>query len=115
MMSDKYPLTEKKVELRNQGKLARWQFTLSGWIRLILVDSNEMEQQVLDRMWEDRDYDKRIRDQYEAWMAEEPDPFIQPKKIDTEKVEDKIRKQHAKSFRDKGWKGSQRGKRKPKC
>jgi hypothetical protein len=121
-MSDKYPLTEKKVELQ-KPTLARWQYTLSGWLRLIRTpcseEGTEMEIQITSRMFEDKEFDRKIRDEFEAWLAEEPQ---EPLNIDPdnefcslEGVEDKMRRQHAKSFRDKGWKGSQRGKRKPKC
>jgi hypothetical protein len=75
-MSKKYPLSEKPVELREPTH-KRWQYTLSGWITLIRTQATDegqaMEVQIRNRMWEDREYDKRIRKEYNDWLAKELD------------------------------------------
>lgn len=110
-MAEKYPLTEKKVELR-KPTYERWQYTLSGWLFMIRTplteEGKEMEAQICSRMWEDPEFDKRIRDEYAAWQAEEPETDWRMQGVEEE--EDDIRIGHNKSIRTKGWKGSQRGK-----
>ena len=90
-MAEKYPLTEKPFELKKPA-YARWQYTLSGWIRMIRTDDTQegsaMERQILDRMWEDREFDKKIHAQCEAWQTEEPS---------AEEIEDEIRRTSRKS------------------
>lgn len=119
-MAEKYPLTEQEHPLK-ETDLPRCRYTLSGWIRLIKVNSNEEENQLLDRMWEDKEYDSKIREEYKAWQEEEPqtDWRMQPVEIDpdnkfcsTEEYEDRLRVGQRKSIRSKGWKGHQRGKQK---
>lgn len=126
VMAEKYLLTEKKVELR-EPSYKRWQYTLSGWIRLIRTDSSdegqEMERQILARMWEDYEFNKKIRAEFEAWLAEEPEEPYEPEVEEAagiiqnqdwttwEADEDEIRTRHNKSIRNQGkYKG--RGKEK---
>jgi hypothetical protein len=75
-MAEKYPLTEKPFELKKPA-YARWQYTLSGWIRMIRTDDTqegqEMERQILSRMWEDKEFDRKIRKQCEDWTNEDPE------------------------------------------
>jgi hypothetical protein len=117
-MAEKYPLTEKKVTLR-EPTYKRWQYTLSGWIRLIRTDSSEegaaMERQICDRMWEDQEFNDKIRAEFEVWLAQGPDmpmPPIKAKRDEwAEMSEDKLRRLMRKSVRQQGkYKG--RGKEK---
>ena len=122
-----YPLTEKEFPLA-KPKFLRRQYTLSGWVRLIkcgLDENNEREKQILGRMWEDKNYDAKIRKEFDEWIAQEPAICISPwytiGKLATpveaardewaEMSEDKLRKLHNKAIRQQGkYKG--RGKEK---
>lgn len=115
-ITEKYPLTEKKVILQ-EPQYKRWQYTLSGWIRLIRTDSTEegkaMERQIQDRMWEDKEFDARIRQEFEDWLAkgEEMSPIKAARDEWAEMSEDKLRRLMRKSVRQQGkYKG--RGKEK---
>jgi|GEM_PF-3846910 hypothetical protein len=90
-MAEKYPLTEKPFVLKKPA-YARWQYTLSGWIRLIRTDDTDerqqMERQILDRMFEDKEFDRKIRKECEDWLAAAPEETW-------EKTEEKrIKKKH---------------------
>jgi len=117
----KYPLTEQENPLQSP-QCKRWQYTLSGWIRLIKCgpDGAELERQIQDRMWEDSEYSTKIRAEFEKWLAEgekfneELDDWERASIEDwikTEEEEDNIRKSKRKSIRE-GGKYKSRGKEK---
>ena len=108
-MAEKYPLTEKQVKLQKQQN-KRWEYTLSGWIRLIRTDhteeGREMERQIQNRMWEDPEFDRKIRDEFDVWLAEEP-------LLKLEELEDELRLSKRKSVRYGGhFKGRGHGEKK---
>ena len=98
-MAEKYPLTEKKVTLR-EPSYERWQYTLSGWIRLIRTTSDEegqaMERQICERMWEDLEFNNKIRVEFEEWLAQGPD---MPSPEEFEEQEDELRRKKRSSYR----------------
>lgn len=61
-----------------------------------------MERQILNRMWEDREFDVKIRDEFEKWLSEGEK---------WEEEEDDIRKSKRKTIRNQG-KYKSRGKEK---
>jgi hypothetical protein len=99
-MAEKYPLTEKKVTLR-EPTYQRWQYTLSGWIQLIRTTSDEegqeMERQICDRMWNDLEFNNKIRAEFEEWLAQGPDMPLP--KDNSEEIEDKLRKSKRRAYR----------------
>lgn len=108
--AEKYPLTEEEHPLQSP-QCKRWQYTLSGWIRLIKCGpyDAELERQIQDRMWEDSEYSIKIRTEFEEWLEED-------KKLEGdfnvtmwEEKEDNIRKLKRKTIR-KGGKYKERGK-----
>lgn len=94
-MAEKYPLTEKHFELR-KPTVKRWQYTLSGWLTLIRTDATaegqEMEKQIHNRMWEDSEFENKIRKEYNDWLIAELEESW-------EKYEDDLRLNERKSVR----------------
>jgi hypothetical protein len=106
-MTEKYPLTEKKIPLR-EPTYERWQYTLSGWLFLIKTQATEegaeMERQICDRMWEDLEFNKKIRAEFEEWLAQGKQmPPVKAKRDEwAEMTEDKLRKSMRKAIRNQG-------------
>lgn len=98
-MTEKYPLTEKKFPYR-EPTYERWQYTLSGWLFLIKTppteEGKEAERQICDRMWEDLEFNNKIRAEFEEWLAKGPD---MPSPEEFEEKEDELRRNKRGSYR----------------
>lgn len=106
--AEKYPLTEQEHPLQSP-QYKRWQYTLSGWIRLIKCGPNdaELECQIQDRMWEDSEYVNGVRKEFETWLSEGEK---------WEEEEDDIRKSKCKSTHYSGkYKGRHHGSKQKEC